>query len=140
MKQILLAISFFGGIHTFAQDGKIAGKVTDEKGEGIISANIIIDASKGQAVVSDFDGNYELSVPEGSYDVHYRYVGKDEVVEKIKVVAGTTVTKNIVLKEKEHWKTCASAMNATNLSIKLPLMLPGNMILKQTSANGAKDL
>lgn len=101
MKQVLLAVYFiFSGVSTFAQNGKIVGKVTDEKGEGVIQANVIIDASKGWAAVSDFDGNYTLSVPSGEYEIHYRYVGKEEVVKTVKVTEGETVTHNIVLVEK----------------------------------------
>ena len=101
MKQVLLAVSLiFSSVSTFAQNGKIVGKVTDEKGEGVIQANVIIDASKGWAAVSDFDGNYALSVPSGEYEVHYRYVGKEEIIKKVSVRTNETVIQNIVLVEK----------------------------------------
>lgn len=101
MKQVLLAVSLiFSSVSIFAQNGKIVGKVTDEKGDGVIQANVIIDASKGWAAVSDFDGNYEISVPAGEHEVHYRYVGKEEIVKKINVRASETFTQNIVLIEK----------------------------------------
>lgn len=101
MKQVLLTISFVaGGFFAFAQNGKITGKITDEKGEGVIQANVVIDASKGWAAVSDFDGNYEVSVPAGEHEVRYRYVGKEEVIKKIKVTEGESITQNIVLAEK----------------------------------------
>lgn len=102
MKQFLLAITLFSGLFSYAQNGKIAGKVTDEKGEGVIQANVIIDAAKGWAAVSDFDGNYEFSVPAGEHIVSYRYVGKEEVVVKVKIEEGQTTTQNVVLKDKER--------------------------------------
>ena len=84
----------------YAQNGKITGKITDEKGEGLIQVNVIIDAAKGMATVTDFDGNYELSVPAGTYTVTYRYVGKEETKLNVTLKEGDKQVQNIVLKEK----------------------------------------
>jgi iron complex outermembrane receptor protein len=85
-----------------AQDSKITGKVTEENGDGLISANVVIDAVKGWAAVTDFDGNYEIKLPGGSYEVVFRYVGKEEQKLKVTVAAGETKTLNIMLKEKQQ--------------------------------------
>jgi hypothetical protein len=62
MKKIIYTLSCTLMVLSLAaQNAKILGRVTDEKGEGLIQAAIIIDASKGMATVTDFDGNYELS-------------------------------------------------------------------------------
>ena len=58
----------------FAQNGEIKGRITDEKGEGMISATVVIlDASgksTGRGVASDFDGNYLLGqLSPGKYDI-----------------------------------------------------------------------
>ncbi len=84
-----------------AQNAKLEGKITDEKGEGLIQANVIIDAAKGLATVTDFDGNYELSVPAGTYEVIYRYVGKEEQRLKLTFKEGDKLTQNMKLKERE---------------------------------------
>ena len=85
---------------TYAQNGKLTGRIVDEKGEGLIQVNVIIDAAKGMATVTDFDGNYELSVPAGTYAVTYRYVGKEETKINVTVKDGDKQVQNIVLKEK----------------------------------------
>jgi iron complex outermembrane receptor protein len=85
---------------TYAQNGKITGRITDEKGEGLIQVNVIIDAAKGIATVTDYDGNYELSAPAGTYDVTYRYVGKEETKQSVTIKDGTSQVYNITLKEK----------------------------------------
>ncbi len=87
---------------SFAQNAKISGKVADEKGEGLIQANVIIDVSKGWAAVTDFDGNYEMSVPAGSYTVLFKYVGKEEKRVKITVAEGENKTLNATLIEREQ--------------------------------------
>lgn len=103
MKRRVLAYCFLlFSSNIFAQNAKIEGVIKDEKGEGLIQANVIIDAAKGQATVSDFDGNYELSVPAGTYLVTYRYIGKEDVVAKVTLKEGDIITKNITLKEKER--------------------------------------
>jgi outer membrane receptor for ferrienterochelin and colicins len=61
---------------------------------------VIIDASKGMATVTDFDGNYELSVPAGTYTVTYRYVGKEETKITVTIKDGDKQVQNITLKEK----------------------------------------
>ena len=58
---------------------RIKGKITDDKGEGLINATVvIIDAqgkSTGKGTVTDFDGNYELRVAPGTYNIKTSYVG-----------------------------------------------------------------
>ena len=83
-----------------AQTAKITGRVTDEKGEGLIQAAVVIDASKGIATVTDFDGNYELSVAPGSYEVTYRYTGKEEVKLKVTLKDSEKKTQDVTLKDK----------------------------------------
>ena len=101
MKKLLYAICFLlFAFSSSAQNAKIEGRITDEKGEGLISANVIIDASKGQATVTDFDGNYELSAPAGTYEVTYRYTGKEEFKIKVTIKDGEKKTQDVTLKEK----------------------------------------
>ncbi|MCW5908251.1 MAG: TonB-dependent receptor [Chitinophagales bacterium] len=104
MKQYLLLAVAFTAIFTtaYAQNSKITGKVTEESGEGLISANVVIDASKGWAAVTDFDGNYDIKLPGGTYTVTFRYVGKEEQSLKVTVAEGETKTLNVVLKEKQQ--------------------------------------
>ena len=83
-----------------AQNAKIVGRVIDEKGEGLIQAAVVIDASKGIATVTDFDGNYELNVAAGTYNVTYRYTGKQESKIKITLADGEKKTQNVTLTEK----------------------------------------
>lgn len=85
-----------------AQNAKISGTVKEENGDALISANVIIDAAKGWAAVTDFEGNYEISVPAGSYTVSFKYVGKEEQNIKVTVADGEKKTLNVTLKEKQQ--------------------------------------
>ncbi|MFT6866411.1 MAG: TonB-linked SusC/RagA family outer membrane protein [Cyclobacteriaceae bacterium] len=81
MKQVLLILFLLSGVlGAFAQERQISGKVTDNEGEGIPGANIIL---KGTTVgtTSDLDGNYRLSVPDNAEILVFSFIGMktDEV-------------------------------------------------------------
>lgn len=97
----LFAFSFFF-LQLFSQNAKLSGKVTEENGDALISCNVVIDASKGWAAVTDFDGLYEINLPAGEYTVLFKYVGKDEQKIKVTLAADEKKTLNLVLKEKAN--------------------------------------
>ena len=57
-----------------AQTSKVIGKVTDENGEPVIGASVIV---KGTTVgtVTDFDGNFILDVPTDGKQLVISYIG-----------------------------------------------------------------
>jgi outer membrane receptor protein involved in Fe transport len=85
-----------------AQNGTIIGKVTDERNADLFPANVIIDASKGWATQTDFDGNYSLSLPEGNYKIVFSYLGKQTVEKDVRVIANETTTINARLLASEQ--------------------------------------
>src|SRR3954469_10143625 len=98
----LFLASCFVSSFLYSQNAKLSGKITEETGEPLISANVVIDASKGWAAVTDFDGNYEISVPAGTYEVSFRYIGKEEQRVKVTLAADEKRSLNITLKEKQQ--------------------------------------
>lgn len=86
--------------NSYAQDATLKGKITDEDGMAAIQANVIVDASKGWATVTDFDGNYSLTLPAGTYAVLFKYVGKEDKVMQITLSEGEVKTQNVRFKEK----------------------------------------
>lgn len=60
---------------------KITGKITDEQGESIIGASILIKGS-GNGTISDVDGNYSLMVAKGN-EIQITYVGYSPYVFKV---------------------------------------------------------
>ena len=83
----------------FAQNATVSGKVTEENGDAMISANVVIDASKGYGAVTDIDGNYSISLPAGSYEVNFTYLGKDAQKLKLTLAAGEKKVLNVVLRQ-----------------------------------------
>jgi iron complex outermembrane receptor protein len=98
-KHVLFLFLAFIATTAKSQDGKLIGKITEENGEALISANVVIDVNKGWASVTDIEGNYEISLPAGTYTAKFRYVGKEEQNISVTIAAGATKTLNVVLKE-----------------------------------------
>ncbi len=83
----------------FAQtSGKLSGRVTDNSGEALIGASIIVEGTK-QGAVTDIDGYYSvLNLRAGTYSISVRSVGyQTKVVQNIKINADQTTKIDIVL-------------------------------------------
>lgn len=83
-----------------AQDATLKGIVTDESGEGVMQASVIVDVSKNQATTTGIDGDYELKLPAGEYLVLYKSLSKKDKIVKTTLVAGETKVQNLVLEDK----------------------------------------
>jgi len=78
MKKIILIAVLMGvSICISAQNGAIHGKVLDENGEPIYSANIsIIDGPSTTGTTSDFDGEFKIKpLNSGTYTLEISFVG-----------------------------------------------------------------
>ena len=79
----------------FAQQGRLKGKVTDETGEPVSFANIVLE--KGGTMIggatSDFDGNYDINpIPPGTYDLKATFVGLNPYVLNGIVIPANKIT------------------------------------------------
>lgn len=84
MKRTVLFTFLFLTFAIFAQDVKIVGKITDQNtSEGLIGASV--QYAPGKGTVTNFDGEFELLVPKGEYELTVTYSGYVE--QKIKVNA-----------------------------------------------------
>lgn len=60
----LILLMLFVSLTTYAQSGiKVKGTVVDSKGEAIIGASISVKGNKTIGTITDFDGNFQLTVP-----------------------------------------------------------------------------
>ncbi len=67
---ILLLITF----GTFAQNGFLRGKVIDKKsGETLIGVTIFVEGTT-MGTLTDFDGNYSMPIPAGTYTIRISYI------------------------------------------------------------------
>jgi hypothetical protein len=62
--------------------GTVTGRITDEMGEPLVGANILIQGSS-TGTVTDIDGIYTLAVPPGSEEVTVSYTGYESTRARI---------------------------------------------------------
>ncbi|MGB4968134.1 MAG: carboxypeptidase regulatory-like domain-containing protein [Saprospiraceae bacterium] len=99
-KRFLLLFSLFSFciLSAYSQTS-LAGKVTDkESGEAIIQCGIVLFKNGIQVttIVTDFDGNFNVQLDPGKYDVEARYVGYNSTkVTGINILGGKANTLNI---------------------------------------------
>ena len=79
----------------FAQQGRLKGKVTDETGEPVPFANIVLE--KGGTMIggatSDFNGNYDINpIPPGTYDLKATFVGYNNYVLNGIIIPANKIT------------------------------------------------
>ncbi|MDF7812906.1 TonB-dependent receptor [Hymenobacter sp. YC55] len=96
----LLFIGLLFSTLTMAQQGSIVGKVTDKKtGDGVIGATVIVTGTV-QAAPVDVEGNYELKLDPGTYNITMTYIGyKPLTFTGIAVTAGNKTTLNGSMEE-----------------------------------------
>ena len=82
----------------FAQTGKLSGKVTDENGEPLIGANVLIDGTN-QGAATDFEGYYSiLNIRPGAHTVNFRYIGyQSKIIQNIIINADKTTSIDVTL-------------------------------------------
>ena len=81
---------------TMAQaQGRLKGKITDETGEAVPFANVIVEKGGTQVggASSDFDGNYDINpIPPGTYDLKASCIGMNPFVLRGLVIPANKIT------------------------------------------------
>ena len=84
MKQVYcLLMSLFLAATTAMAQTKVTGTVLEDTGEGAIGANIVAQGTT-VGTVTDFDGNFELTVPAGVKNLVISYMGYKTVTVPVK--------------------------------------------------------
>lgn len=84
---------------TFAQ-GTVRGRVTDNLGETLIGATVLLKGANGVGAITDLDGNYSLQLPAGTSTVAVSYFGFEAKEFTVAPQGGEVIVKNIALGEK----------------------------------------
>ena len=79
---LLLTVMFC--ITMWAQNGiAIKGTVVDSNGEALIGASVVVKGNTSVGTITDFDGNFSLSVPSESTTIVVSYVGMNSQEMKV---------------------------------------------------------
>ncbi len=91
-----LFVAFFANM-AFAQTGSITGTVTNEEGEPVPTANVLlVEAGLGDA--TNLEGEYSIdNVEAGTYTLRITFVGYAEYTDQVTIEAGQTLENNVTL-------------------------------------------
>lgn len=79
------------------RDGILAGKVVDENGSELPGATVRI-AGREQGTATGLNGDYSLSLPEGTYTIEIGFIGYDtQRVTEVKIEGGKTTPLSVAL-------------------------------------------
>lgn len=97
MKKTIVALTLFliCAVQAMAQSFDLTGTVTDEKGEPLVGASIVVKDRPGMGVVTDIDGNFKVKNGEVNMRLIVSYIGFD--TQTIRVADNKPL--KIVLKE-----------------------------------------
>lgn len=128
-KLLLLSILCFLTIQLLAQKNetvRIYGKITEEKtGEDAIGAyvKLLRNGEQQYLAATNFEGNFELNILEGKYDVEISYVGYKKLkFSNLQFVKGNNLALNAAFKEEEKITKIGIL-----LEYKSPLYSAGNL-------------
>lgn len=83
-KQIFFYLFFFAVSAIFAQNYKVSGHVTDEKGEPVMGVHVMAK-HQNRGAATDYQGAYSLTLSEGSYKLDFMALGYKTQTSKINV-------------------------------------------------------
>src|ERR1035438_9382834 len=97
---LLIVIFSFTSILSFAQTGTLKGTITDAKSkQPLMGVNVIMEDKSGTA--SDFNGNYELKLKPGTYNVLYRFIGYGDQNKQVTIIENGVQTMDVIMDESQ---------------------------------------
>lgn len=99
MKKTTLLVLFIAYISNAWAQNIISGKVINHEAEELIGVNISVKTTPGLGTVTDFEGNYQLSLPTGCNDLLFQYIGFEDHLETVCLKQNENKTFNITLNE-----------------------------------------
>jgi outer membrane receptor protein involved in Fe transport len=120
MKRIfILSIAVFLSVVNIVAQSTLKGRIADDSGEPLFNVNVVIDASKGYASVTDFDGRYSISLPEGKYTISVSYMGYQTINEAVELKVGEVLVKDFKLLVNEKVLKDVEVVSSTRRSISM---------------------
>ncbi|GAA4435654.1 TonB-dependent receptor [Ravibacter arvi] len=96
-----------------AAEKQVKGRVTDEKGDGLPGVNIVVKGSQ-RGTISNVDGAFEISVPEGFAALTFSFVGYES--QEIEVGSRTFVEVALKVDQKSLEEVVVVGYSSKNMS------------------------
>ena len=84
--------------YTWAQN-TVSGKVTSQNNEELIGVNISVKDISGLGTSTDFNGDYQISLPQGCHDILFQYIGYKDLLKNVCLEQNKNLNLDISLEE-----------------------------------------
>ena len=82
------------------KEGRLTGRILDEAGNEPLFGAVLMVTGTGKGANADFDGNFQLSLPEGSYEVVFKLLGyQTRQFQGVKIKAGESTPLTVYLRQ-----------------------------------------
>ncbi|RYF83216.1 MAG: carboxypeptidase-like regulatory domain-containing protein, partial [Chitinophagaceae bacterium] len=127
-RNYLFLVLLFLSSAAFAQTGVVKGRITDEKGEAVFGATVMIEGTQ-KGTAADFDGNYRIDkVAPGEITLVCSFISYETAKKTIKVVADKPTQIDFVLLE------AARTLESVNVTAKANRESENILLLDQRKA------
>jgi len=94
---LFIVLFIFSVVAAFGQ-GTVRGKITDENGETVIGATIVLKSNPTFGTITDFDGNYSLKITESTpQTLVISYISYKTQEFEVNPIGGQVIVKNLSL-------------------------------------------
>ena len=84
--------------YTWAQN-TVSGKVTSQNNEELIGVNISVKDISGLGTSTDFNGDYQISLPQGCHDLLFQYIGYKDLLKNVCLAQNKNLNLDVSLEE-----------------------------------------
>ena len=95
---LLLLLLIISMSYTWAQN-TVSGKVTSQNNEELIGVNISVKDISGLGTSTDFNGDYQISLPQGCHDLLFQYIGYKDLLKNVCLEQNKNLNLDISLEE-----------------------------------------
>ena len=95
---LLLWLLIINTFHIWAQN-TVSGKVTTQNNEELIGVNISVKGISGLGTSSDFNGDYQISLPKGCHDLLFQYIGYKDLLKNVCLEQNKNLNLDVSLRE-----------------------------------------
>jgi hypothetical protein len=108
MRKLFIPLLLFLSVASLAQTFTMSGRVKDaSNGETLIGATIIVKGGGG-GITNEY-GFYSISLPEGNYEVTYKYLGFEPLVKTVNLTESKSINVELSPQAKEITTVVISA-------------------------------